>query len=125
MRSAIVTLLCGCAVAALLAAASSARAETYVGGVICTDTTWNLAGSPYTVTVAAGGSIVVGCGATLTVEPGVEVRFEPLRALLVGWSAWGPRDRAVADPFHVRPASPRAGRLVPDRLPRPGRRRHV
>jgi parallel beta-helix repeat protein len=68
----------------------SARAETNVGGVICANTTWNVAGSPYIVTVLAGGSIVVGCGATLTIQPGVEVRFEPGLALLVGWSAWGP-----------------------------------
>ncbi len=83
--------LCFATLAAmLLAAAPALRADTPVGGVICTDTTWDLAGSPYVVTVAAGGSIVVGCDATLTVEAGVEVRFEPAQALLVGWSAWGP-----------------------------------
>ena len=75
---------------ALLILCSDGLAETHVGGVICANATWNLAGSPYVVTVAAGGSIVVGCGATLTIQPGVEVRFEPGLALLVGWSAWGP-----------------------------------
>ena len=76
--------------ALLLATTPGLRADTQVGGPILTDTTWGLAGSPYVVTVAAGGSIVVGGDATLTIEPGVEVRFEPELALLVGWSAWGP-----------------------------------
>jgi len=74
----------------LLATTPALRADTPVGGVILTDTTWDLAGSPYVVTVAAGGSIVVGGDATLTIEAGVEVRFEPGLALLVGWTAWGP-----------------------------------
>ena len=74
----------------VLCVTGPAWAETEVGGVICANTTWDLAGSPYVVTVAAGGAVVVGCDATLTIEPGVEVRFEPQLALLVGWSAWGP-----------------------------------
>ena len=74
----------------VLCVTGPAGAETEVGGVICANTTWDLAGSPYVVTVAAGGAVVVGCDATLTIEPGVEVRFEPQLALLVGWSAWGP-----------------------------------
>ncbi len=69
----------------LLIAANAARAEN-VGGVITTDTTWNLAGSPYIVN---GGSVRVGNGATLTIEPGVEVRFEPLQSLLVGYTTDG------------------------------------
>ena len=50
---------------------------TLAGGTITTDTTWTLTGSPYIVT----GSITVqgADGAdgvtTLTIEPGVEVRF--------------------------------------------------
>ena len=39
--------------------------------------TWTLGNSPYVVT----GSIVVPAGATLTIEPGVEVRFNPGTAL--------------------------------------------
>ena len=39
-----------------------------VGGEITTDTTWTLAGSPYTVT----SNVTVQTGVTLTVEPGVE-----------------------------------------------------
>lgn len=44
---------------------------TDVGGLIDTDTTWTLAGSPYIVT----SHILVASGIRLTIEPGVQVRF--------------------------------------------------
>lgn len=44
---------------------------TYVSGVIDTDTNWTIADSPYLVT----GDLTVSEGVTLTIEPGVEVRF--------------------------------------------------
>ncbi|MFI4882157.1 MAG: GC-type dockerin domain-anchored protein [Phycisphaerales bacterium JB064] len=50
-----------------------ASAQTPVGGSISTDTTWALADSPFSVTE----SVRVTGGATLTIQPGVEVRFEP------------------------------------------------
>jgi hypothetical protein len=43
-----------------------------VGGPITTDTTWTLANSPYLVT----SSIRVEANVTLSIEPGVEVRFD-------------------------------------------------
>ena len=45
---------------------------TEVSGIIDADTTWTLANSPYIVT----GNILVSQGVTLTIEPGVEVRFD-------------------------------------------------
>ena len=60
---------------------------TDVGGLICTDTTWTLAGSPYVVTGSSG--IVIGCNATLTIEPGVIVKFSPTLAIVVGSNAFG------------------------------------
>jgi len=60
---------------------------TDVGGLICTDTIWDFLGSPYVVT--GGSSVVVGCDATLTIEAGVEVRFDPELAIVVGSASFG------------------------------------
>jgi|GEM_PF-798568 len=46
--------------------------STDVSGIIATNTTWTLAGNPYIVT----SNIRVNSGVTLTVEPGVEVKFD-------------------------------------------------
>lgn len=46
-------------------AAPRLAGPTQVGGLICSDTTWDVGGSPYLVTVDAGGSIIVGCDAIL------------------------------------------------------------
>ena len=68
-------------------------AATHVSGNITTDTTWTLAGSPYIVTGDVnvfhpdGKSVV-----TLTIDPGVEVRFETSTALYIGGDyndTWG------------------------------------
>jgi hypothetical protein len=47
-------------------------AQTNVSGGIFANTSWTLAGSPYIVT----GSVVVFPGYTLTIEPGVTVKFD-------------------------------------------------
>ncbi len=62
---------------------------TEVGGLICKDTTWYLADSPYCVTPDAGGSILIGCDATLTIEAGVEVRFKTGMGITVGSIPFG------------------------------------
>ena len=54
-------------------------ADTYVSGAITEDTTWTLAGSPYIVT----GNVLVMEGVTLTIEPGVVVKFNSGLALQV------------------------------------------
>lgn len=63
------------AVLAVLAAAllltAAANAATHVSGNITVNTTWTLAGSPYVV----DGSVNVRPGVTLTIEPGVIVKF--------------------------------------------------
>ena len=53
--------------------------STDVGGVISTDTTWVQADSPYIVT----SDVAVQSGVTLTVEPGVEIRFSAGTTLYV------------------------------------------
>ena len=50
----------------------TAAALTPVSGVLPGNTTWDLAGSPYLVT----SDVTVPAGVTLTVEPGVQVRFD-------------------------------------------------
>jgi parallel beta-helix repeat protein len=56
----------------LLTMAVNVSADTTIsGGPITADTTWALSGSPYIV----NGSILVMTGVTLTIEPGVEIRF--------------------------------------------------
>ena len=57
----------------------SAGGPTYVSGPITSDTTWELANSPYIVT----GDVTVEPGATLTIEPGVEVKFDGVYSIIV------------------------------------------
>ncbi len=72
----------------LFGLAGSLCAETHVSGNITSDTTWAVAGSPYIVT----GDVTVYHTSRsngeqvcrLTVEPGVEIRFEPGTGLYIG-----------------------------------------
>ncbi|WP_395626673.1 PQQ-binding-like beta-propeller repeat protein, partial [Daejeonella sp.] len=55
------------------------KAQTEVSGVIATNTTWTKAASPYLIK----NNLLVNSGATLTIEPGVEVRFEEAKYLKI------------------------------------------
>lgn len=55
------------------------HAQTPVSGYILSNTTWTQANSPYLVT----GNILVNSGVTLTIEPGVVVKFDTTRSLQV------------------------------------------
>ncbi|MDD3825185.1 MAG: Ig-like domain-containing protein [Anaerolineae bacterium] len=59
-----------------------APAGTIVDADIDTSTVWTLEGSPYRVVFDSDGTQVAE-GATLTVEPGVEVQFDPNASLIV------------------------------------------
>ena len=66
---------------------ASSLAETFVSGNISQNTTWTLAGSPYIVTadVTVRYSVKNSSTAILTIEPGVEIRFEPGTGLYTGF----------------------------------------
>ena len=59
--------------------ALAASRSTEVGGDIDDDTNWSLANSPYIVTE----NVRVLSGATLTIEPGVVVKFDPGKKLRI------------------------------------------
>jgi len=82
--------LAACALA-LLATAGGVRADTNVGGIIASDTTWTTAGGPYLVT----SNLLIVNSATLTVEPGVEVRFSPGTGMEIGVGALASRGTAA------------------------------
>ena len=54
-------------------------ADTNVSGYISADTTWTSANSPY----VAEGNVVVSSGVTLTIEPGVTVKFDVGKSLQI------------------------------------------
>lgn len=55
-------------------------AQTIVGGIIYTNTTWTLAGSPY---ILQSQNIIVDPGITLTIDPGVNVKFAATRSIQI------------------------------------------
>ena len=63
-------LLLGLMLLSALLPASPAHAETLVSGVISSNTTWTLAGSPYVIT----DTVQIPEGVTLSIDPGVAVR---------------------------------------------------
>ena len=65
---------------------ASSFAETTVGGLIASDTTWTLAGSPYVVESPVQVYGTTTDAVTLTIEPGVEVCFNSGAGLQIGSS---------------------------------------
>ena len=65
--------------ALLLTVLVQSASATDVSGTISADMTWNLAGSPYVVT----GSILVEKAVTLTIEPGVKVKFNADKSMQI------------------------------------------
>ena len=57
----------------------TASGPTYVSGFISTNTTWTLADSPYIVI----GDVIVEEGVELTIEPGVTVKFDKEKNLVI------------------------------------------
>ncbi|MHC4501366.1 MAG: right-handed parallel beta-helix repeat-containing protein, partial [Planctomycetota bacterium] len=63
----------------ILLAPPAIGAQTNVSGLISTDTAWTLSGSPYVVIA----NVLVNSGVTLTIEPGVTVKFDSGNVLQV------------------------------------------
>lgn len=61
----------------ILSCKNSLNAQTIVGGIISANTTWDLAGSPYLVQ----SNVAVAAGTTLTVDPGVVVKFDSQKSI--------------------------------------------
>ncbi len=83
----------------------AAPTHTDVGGPIISDTTWTQAASPYAVT----SNVQVMTGVTLTIEPGVVVKFNTDKLLQVDGTlvAQGSADSAIT--FTSNQASPQPG----------------
>jgi hypothetical protein len=69
-----------------------AAADTAVGGTISTDTTWSVTGNPYIVTsnITVIGTDGTDGITTLTIEPGVTVKFNSSRYMTIGASSGDP-----------------------------------
>jgi CARDB/Periplasmic copper-binding protein (NosD)/Right handed beta helix region/Dockerin type I domain/Bacterial Ig-like domain len=97
--------------------ATGCVAQTVVSGTISIDTTWTRAGSPYIVTssITVKGADGADGITTLTIEPGVQVRFNRNTRLTVGASSGDPGALAAigtaAEPvvFTSNQAAPAAG----------------
>ncbi len=59
----------------LFIAVGEAKADTRINGLLYTDETWTLPGSPYIIEYSQSAVGLV-CGVTLIIEPGVVVKFE-------------------------------------------------
>lgn len=76
-----------------------------VSGTISTDTTWTFTSSPYVVT----GDVTINPGVTLSLEPGVQVRFDGNYALVVRGTLEAEGTEAQPVRFTSNQASPAPG----------------
>ncbi|MFZ1986370.1 MAG: hypothetical protein WAU91_18310, partial [Desulfatitalea sp.] len=81
-----------CLILLLLSFGPGAMADTTVSGTIAVDTTWTMAGSPYIVNSSIRVQGIDGADAitTLTIEPGVEIRFNANTYLYIGAGSGNP-----------------------------------
>lgn len=80
-------------------------AQTYVSGTISGSVTWTSSGNPYIVT----STVSIEAGANLTIDPGVEVRFDSGTALDVYGVLNASGSESTAILFTANSSSPAAG----------------
>ena len=80
MKLKIHSLLGSLIIVAIISVFSFPAMATDVGGIIDTDTTWDLAGSPYNIT----STVQIDEGVSLTIEPSVVVNGEGLNIKIWG-----------------------------------------
>jgi parallel beta-helix repeat protein len=81
------------------------KASTVVNGLISSDTTWTLAGSPYIVT----GDVLVDAGVVLNIEAGVAVKFGDETRLIADGTLIADGDEAQPITFTSNAATPSPG----------------
>src|SRR5947207_10974675 len=84
---------------------NSSIAQTNVSGFINANTTWNLAGSPYIVV----GNAIVSQGYTLTINPGVVVKFDSAKTIQINGKLIAIGTVASRITFTANQASPNVG----------------
>ena len=89
----------------ILFLSENASAATYVSGIISTDRTWREINSPYIVI----DDVIMDNGTTLTIEPGVTVKFAGLYSLIVNGTlkAMGTASKPII--FTSNQSSPKKG----------------
>ncbi len=89
----------------LLVSGGPLWADTNVGGTISTNTTWALSGSPFIVT----SDITINSGVTLTVQPGVSVKVNQSKRILINGTLIAVGTAAEPIVFTSAQATPTAG----------------